>query len=799
MNKIVSTDFITDDVQRLVPVDATATTPKNAAVAKLMKAWEAKTTQRAAKGAGFTLMAVSLAACNDDDAPVVGGTPLPPAQTVVEPFKLTTDFDGGADFTGGPGDDTFNARLDGGDQTLNSFDELDGGAGTDTLNVTMEGGANVAPTISNIEIFNVRLLDGAATLDFENIEGATQIWSDRSQDGTLTANNVQEAVTVGLRSVAGDTTFTVNYDEDALDSDEFAQSLVIIDSGDEDDAATVDVVADGEGDDVITGLNISATGDNFIALGAGFADVEDLTITGSGEMDLDVAALGALETVTASGYSGDLTLDVSGLADIESVVTGAGDDTVTITAARLVEGADLTINLGAGDNTLRLDGNEATAATAAEIVLDFDVGDFAFDAVITVTGTIVIGDEAINLATLGDAGQFDNLVALAGALNVLDGITAVADVDGVLTITTVATGDDALLALTAFVATDAADEPVTTDFDSVLIENGTDAFSGVLSSVFTDDDLSITGVDTLAIVSALTLDGDVTLDLDGIEPTTIVFEGAVDLGENTLTLDNTAASLTIVTESTFVNGTFDFGDAVESLVINAEDNFGDGEDGVIIAGEAIESFTINAEANAIFEIGADMEELASVTINTTGDEAFVTATINGGFDEDDEGYSLSTLTLVDDSDDGDADFGISLNDTVSLSTINVVIGQASPNFNIDASDANFDGSVKVNITFLLDDDGETEGSFEYLTNEDNGVRETFVFTGSEIGDVTIDGFVAGDGLTADKLDFSQFSGVSALGDLNVVTAGDDTVITSDAFEGTITVEGATLTADNFIF
>ncbi len=36
MNKIVSTDFITDDVQRLVPVDATATTPKNAAVAKLL-------------------------------------------------------------------------------------------------------------------------------------------------------------------------------------------------------------------------------------------------------------------------------------------------------------------------------------------------------------------------------------------------------------------------------------------------------------------------------------------------------------------------------------------------------------------------------------------------------------------------------------------------------------------------------------------------------------------------------------------------------------------------------------------
>ena len=94
MNKIVSTDFITDDVQRLVPVDATATTPKNAAVAKLMKAWEAKTTQRTAKGAGLTLMAVSLAACNDDNTTTDTDTDTDTDTTVVgQTFTLTTGTD----------------------------------------------------------------------------------------------------------------------------------------------------------------------------------------------------------------------------------------------------------------------------------------------------------------------------------------------------------------------------------------------------------------------------------------------------------------------------------------------------------------------------------------------------------------------------------------------------------------------------------------------------------------------------------------------------------------------------------
>jgi Ca2+-binding RTX toxin-like protein len=62
-------------------------------------------------------------------------------------FTLTTGTD---NMTGGSGNDTFNADLSGGNNTLNVLDQLNGGAGTDTLNVVLA--ADAAPTsLANIE------------------------------------------------------------------------------------------------------------------------------------------------------------------------------------------------------------------------------------------------------------------------------------------------------------------------------------------------------------------------------------------------------------------------------------------------------------------------------------------------------------------------------------------------------------------------------------------------------------------------------------------------------------------------
>jgi hypothetical protein len=73
--------------------------------------------------------------------------------------------------------------------------------------------------------------------------------------------------------------------------------------------------------------------------------------------------------------------------------------------------------------------------------------------------------------------------------------------------------------------------------------------------------------------------------------------------------------------------------------------------------------------------------------------------------------------------------------------------------------------------------------------------------GEDFGDVTIDDFLPGVGGNADRLDFSAFAGVTGLDDLNITYDGSNTVITSDAFAGEITVVGVDLSTDavNFIF
>jgi hypothetical protein len=87
---------------------------------------------------------------------------------------LTIGEDSGAAFTGGTGNDTFNAPIvqdnaAGTVETLESFDVLDGGAGTDTLNATINT-ATPAAVLKNIENVNVRFV-GTGVLDLANATG----------------------------------------------------------------------------------------------------------------------------------------------------------------------------------------------------------------------------------------------------------------------------------------------------------------------------------------------------------------------------------------------------------------------------------------------------------------------------------------------------------------------------------------------------------------------------------------------------------------------------------------------------
>jgi hypothetical protein len=575
---------------------------------------------------------------------------------------------------------------------------LDGGDGADILNATLDG-TDVAPTISNIEIINLRGTDDV-TVDFADVSGAQQIWNARSSAGfTLTYDNAPIAATFGVRNTASitdiDTFDDVTGDDDVL-------NLAVTGAGTAAAAAVVTSTTDA-GD--IEGLNVTASGTSFVDLSAfdavesltlattGALELEvdgtamtDITITGSGELALtDAADFALVENVVATGFSGDLTLDISGSAALESIATGAGNATITIDGTILAAAAEISIDLGEGENTLGL----------ADIITDTE-------------------------------------------LNAL---------------------------------------------------------------VFTDDDLTVSSVSTLSLVAALTLAADATLNLDGIAPSAIVSEGDVDLDGFVLALDNTAASLDLTFEGLLDDGALNLGDAAETVVINAEDVIG--ADVVTVIGEALVSLTLNLEGDADIDVGLTEEALETVVINATGEEALAPATITSTiFGDAAEEFSLTSLTLADESEDGDTTFAIILDETVNLTSINLSGGEAT-DITIDASDAAFDGAMTINIgDFGVDADGALAGGLDYTADTANNFREVFSFVGENIGNINITGFIAGVGGNADRLDFSDFAGVTSLDDLIIDfdnTNAGDTTITSDAFDGTIIVVGVDLSNDAFNF
>jgi len=99
-------------------------------------------------------------------------------------FTLTT----GADtFTGGAGDDTFNAltvnAAGTAADTVTAYDKLNGGAGNDTLNIYTTEGQNVgfatAASVTGIETVNIFNIDVASPADFgdaSNFDGVTALW-----------------------------------------------------------------------------------------------------------------------------------------------------------------------------------------------------------------------------------------------------------------------------------------------------------------------------------------------------------------------------------------------------------------------------------------------------------------------------------------------------------------------------------------------------------------------------------------------------------------------------------------------
>ncbi|KFB67149.1 hypothetical protein [Candidatus Accumulibacter vicinus] len=385
---------------------------------------------------------------------VVAGvaTPLTQATTLLDSagtggqtFTLTIGENSGPAFTGGSGNDIFNALIvqnSKGDtvNSLESFDALDGSTGTDTLNATIIG-ATPAPVLKNIENVNLRFAE-AKGIDLTSATGVTTVTvaNSTTKSGTISkiGSVANLAVNNQLLSVDFDastaTTLALGLDG-AGNPDVNTPTQIVVDLGvaTASKVTTLNVTAnnanveitDSTAAEKITTLSVAATGTNILKLTEA-AKATAVTVTGAGSVDLTGAAgaafTGALKTFNSSANTGGVKVDVQSTV-ISDITTGDGADTISNTVVvagssissgkgnDIIRTADQLTNLskgingGDGTDIINIsDGSKLDATTAKYIsnieTLDVSGGTGNYDVSLNSFATVQI-DEAIAGALAG--------------------------------------------------------------------------------------------------------------------------------------------------------------------------------------------------------------------------------------------------------------------------------------------------------------------------------------------------------------------------------------------------------------
>jgi len=226
--------------------------------------------------------------------------------------------------------------------------------------------------------------------------------------------------------------------------------------------------------------------------------------------------------------------------------------------------------------------------------------------------------------------------------------------------------------------------------------------------------------------------------------------------------------------------------------------------------EALETVSLNAADDATADLH-DVYGHFTLTV-TAGDEADVhlyntevtSASVTAGTYADVEiggdtigARSLETVTVVADTADvtlgtGDTDangFAIG-NDFSAFKTLDV--SSVVTHVNVDTSTADFNQAVGQFVTYNI---GATQDGNHATVDVDftaNAAREVFSFVGSDIGEVQISDFTAGnDPLTGDRIDLSHFN-IHSAGELIFTDVGADLHITDlggNDFSGSIVLVG----------
>lgn len=768
------------------------TASSNGAFSKLVKAWESKNGERAVRGAGLGLMALSLAACGGTDSGTTATTTTPvttPATPVApagQSFVLTTGVD---NFTGGAGNDTFVADDTQTAKVTSAADMLDGGAGIDSL--TIYGTPNGIPLISNIEIVEVDSMANTGAANFSTISGIQTVIIDRAVGAATVSVNNGVAVTLSNNAISA--TQTVNFgstDTTASLTLNKISTLTGVDVALTGAAvSTVNIATTGAASS-IGNLNLATTMKTVNVSGN-----QDLTVVDALDGDLDVlnasSLTGKLNVTSANnaatqddavsgvdvtdlaitGGSGDDSINVAAnVADNEiSVDAGAGNDTVTIKAGTAYTAATSTnagdsIKGGAGTDILAVAGNinasdmsaaitgfETIKFTAAATGTSMSVNKLGItDFQLSGTGTDVVlsGLTAATTVKISDDGS--DLTASLAALGTADTLTVTLESTSASGSILIANSHDVVNIVSTKASTDAA--TVVNE-----LENTTSATSAATLNISGDTELTIqsAALKADASVNAASMSGKLTSTFStavqsytggtGVDTLSLVagglkqgniFDGGA--GADSLTVAATSAqNMGIIGLSGFETVNLASSGAGTDTVIGDFRNVTNLTTLKIVGGDVTDNFTLNRlSADTVVSFGGTVANVVTTLNSGTSQQvAFHAAGTVGSLALD-----AATTSLTVTSDDGDATtaeaMGVVTVSGNSLASI-TVLGNDDLNLNtlantVTAVDAS---ASKGNLTVTASDAVNTSIIGSQVADNITGGAKDDTITGGKGDDV----------------------------------------------------------------
>lgn len=500
---------------------------------------------------------------------------------VSETYDLTTGID---TFTGGAGNDTFNAANVGAVQSLSSFDKINGDGGSDTLNILSVGNAFDDSTTSNLTVSGIE--EAIVTSDRKVVLN-TSTWTDLTK---LTV--VAAGATSGTTSVTADDTTAVS-----VTNTNAGGNSTVVNGG---STVTVNVTDASGGGTITVGNSIAPTGAVNITSANTGSNVSSGSINIQG---------GSTINIESDQHNNVNTTNTNGSVNILGSTATTG---VTVTnAAKATASASVA---GVNANSVSITDVNGGADSAGTIT-SVSVSSFT---------TLGITDNA--LTTLNVAYGSGNIIIDNSGLTTPTNKTLALTVNG----QTGGTLDDADIYTTLNVTT--------TGTNSKLANITTGGVTAL--TVAGSKDLTLTSSAGLTALKTVTVSGAAGLSADLSAASITAVDTSATTGSSKVTIDASKATFTggdgvdlVTVSGATVTKTISLGAGDDSVIMTSVNTTPTAQ---IISGEGSDSISMTAalaataSANATFAgqvIGFEKLGLTGATNQT------IDLSVLGGFDD----------------------------------------------------------------------------------------------------------------------------------------------------------------------